>query len=167
MTSESIIEYPSVTAAKILDQIRSSKNAEISEVSANEIATLIRTLTNQCNARFLKYIQVDGIYIPTNAIQTEIKSWYCSDLNFINIQKYIVETFENLERNSYSTDIESSNRCIDVLYVLVDYLNVVIFSRLAHCIKLSQKNFGLDDCSNSSNSVETSTRLVFGDDFYE
>jgi hypothetical protein len=160
LANASTIEHPSVTttATEILDKIRSLQNAEITEVSAHEFVTSIRTLANQCNERFLKNIQMDGIYIPSNTIQTEIKSWYFSDLNFTNIQKYIIDTFENLERNSYSPEIESSNRCIDALYVLVDYLNVVIFSRLAHRIKLRQKN--LDDCSSSSNSVETSAHLV-------
>jgi hypothetical protein len=164
LTSESTIECSSATATEILNQIRSLQNAEITEASAHEIAVSFRTLTNQCNARFLKSIQVDGIYTPTNAIQTEIKSWYFSDLNFTNIEKYIIDIFGNLERNSYNTQIETSNRCIDALCVLVDYLNVVIFSRLAHCIKLRQKK--LDELE-SSNSIKTSTQLVFGDDLHE
>jgi hypothetical protein len=163
LASESIIECSSATVTKILNQIRGLQNTEITEASALEIAISIRTLANQCNARFLKSIQVDGIYTPTNAIQTEIKSWYFSDLNFTNIEKYIIDVFENLERNSYNTSIETSNRCVDALCVLVDYLNVVIFSRLAHCIKLRQKK--LDELEHSSNSNKTSIHLVFGDDY--
>jgi hypothetical protein len=164
VTSATTTEYPPVTltSRKILDHINNLRNAEVTEASANEIATTIRTLANQCNARFLKDIQVDAIYTQTNSIQTEIKSWYFSDLNFTNIQKYIIDTFKNLERNSYNTQIETSNRCVDALCVLVDYLNIVIFSRLAHCIKLREKN--LDELQ-SSKSVETSTRLVIGDDY--
>jgi hypothetical protein len=161
LTSESIIEYPSVTAAEILDQIRSLQNAEISEATAIEIAISFRTLTDQCNARFLKSIQVDGIYTPTNAFPTEIKSWYFSDLNFTNIEKCIIGVFENLERNIYGNQMEASNRCLDALCVLVAYLNMVVFPRLAHHIKLRQKK--LD--AGTSNSVETSTHLVFGDDY--
>jgi hypothetical protein len=157
-------ESPSaaITATGILDHIRKLRNAEVTEASAHEIAISVRTLNDQCNARYLKNIQVDGIYTPTNVFPTEIKSWYFSDLNFTNIQKYIIDTFENLERNSYSTHLETSNRYIDILSVLVSYLNLVIFSRLAHHIKLRQKK--LDVC-NSSSSVETSN-LVIGDDFY-
>ncbi len=150
---------PIVIATEILVHINNLQNAEVTEASAHEIVISVRTLTNQCNARYLKNIQVDGIYTPTNAFPTEIKSWYFPDLNFSNIQKYIIDTFENLEKNSYNTQIETTNRCIDTLCVLVDYLNLVIFSRLAHCIKLRQKK--LDEC-NSSDSVETSI-LVNGD----
>lgn len=151
-------EYPpvTVTVREILDHVNSLCNTEVGEISAHEIAVSVRTLTDQCNPRYLKNILVDGIYTPT------VKSWYFSDLNFTNIQKYIIETFENLEKNSYSTQIKTSNRCIDILFVLVTYLNFVIFSRLGHCIKLRQKI--LDELQSSS-SVETSN-LVIGDDFY-
>lgn len=156
-------EYPTVTVTvrELLDHINSLWNAEVTEASAHEIAISVRVLTDQCNARYLKNIQVDGIYTPTNVFPTEIKSWYISDLNFTNIQKYIVDTFSNLEKNSYSTQIETSNRCIDILCVLINYLNLVIFSRLAHCIKLRQKK--LDELD-SSNPNETSI-LVNGDDY--
>jgi hypothetical protein len=162
LASATTTKYPpaTVTVREILDRINNLWNTEVTEAAAIEIVISIRTLTDQCNAKYLDNIQVDSIYTPTNAFPNEIKSWYFSDLNFTNIQKYIIETFENLERNSYSTQIETSNRCIDTLYVLVDYLNLVIFSRLGTRIKLRQKK--LDDC-NSSNSVETSN-LVIGDD---
>jgi hypothetical protein len=163
LTSATTTEYPpaTVTVREILDHINNLWNTEVTEASAHEIVTSIRTLTDQCNARYLENIQVDSIYTPTNVFPNKIESWYFSDLNFTNIQKCIIETFENLQRNTYSIQIETSNRCIDSLYVLVDYLNLVIFSRLAHRIKLRQKK--LDDC-NSSNSVETSN-MAIGDDF--
>jgi hypothetical protein len=166
VTSATTTEYPPVTltSRKILDHINNLRNAEVTEASANEIATTIRTLANQCNARFLKDIQVDAVYTQTNSIQTEIKSWYFSDLNSTNIQKYIIDTFENLERNAYNTQVETSNRCIDALCVLVNYSNIVVQSRTDHYLKLQEKK--LDDCSNSSNSVETSTHLVNGECFY-
>lgn len=162
MSSGTTTDYPSIAiATEILDHINNLQNSEVTEASAHKIAIAVRTLTDQCNARYLKNIQVDGIYTPTNVFPTEIKSWYFTDLNYTNIQKYIIETFENLERNSYNTEIEASNRCVDTIHALVDYINLVLFSRLAHRIKLRQKI--LDDCSSSS-SVETSN-LVTGDDF--
>jgi hypothetical protein len=121
-----------VIATRILDQVNKLRNAEVTEASTCEIAISVRILTEQCNARYLKDIRVDSMYTPTNAIPTEIKSWYFSDLNFNNIQKYIIDSFENLERNSYNTQIEISNQCIDTLSVLIIYLNLIIFSRLTH-----------------------------------
>src|SRR5262245_10259694 len=156
--------YPSasasVAATKLLAQVDKVRNTEVTEASTHEIEISIRTLIDQYNARYLENIQVDSIYTPTNAFPNEIKSWYFSDLNLTNIQKYIIETFENLQRNSYNTQIETSNRCIDTVYVLVDYFNLVIFTRLGRCIKLRQKK--LDDC-NSSNSEKSN--LVTGDYF--
>jgi hypothetical protein len=160
LTSESTIECLSAVATEILNQVKSLQNTEVSEATAVEIAISFRALTDQCNARFLKDIVVDSIYTPTNAFPTEIKSWYFSDLNFANIEERIIDVFENLERKSYSNQIEASNRCLDTLCVLSDYLNMVLYSRLAHRIRLRQKK--LD--AGTSNSVETSTHLVFGDD---
>jgi hypothetical protein len=162
VANESTIECSSAIATEILNQVKSLQNTEISEAAAIDIAISFRTLTDQCKAKFLKYVEVDSIYTPTDVFPTEIKSWYNSDLDFTNIHKSIIEVFENLERNSYSNQIEASNRCLDILCVLADYLNMVIFSRLVHRIRLRQKK--LDELE-SSNSVETSNHLVFGDDY--
>jgi len=157
--------YPSasesVAATKLLAQVDKVRNTEVTEASTHEIEISIRTLIDQYNARYLENIQVDSIYTPTNAFPNEIKSWYFSDLNFTNIQKYIIDTFEKLERNSYNTQFEASNLCIDTLDVLINYLNLIIFSRLGHFLNLRQKK--LDDC-NSSDLVEKSN-LVTGDIF--
>ena len=53
---------------------------------------------------------------------SEIKSWYAHDLNLTNIPKYIINTLEELESSTYFTRLETSNRFIDAIQVLVDYL---------------------------------------------
>ena len=83
-----------------------------------------------------------------------------ADLNFTNIYEFIVNTFEELEKSSYNTHIETSNRCIDAICVLVDYINAVVLFRTDHYLELQEKK--LDDC-NSSKSVETSIQLLNGD----
>jgi hypothetical protein len=106
VASEATTEYPSATIAmKILDQIEKLRNIKVS--STSEITTSIGNLINYCNTKFLKDFQIEVVYKSIDKPQTEIKSWYFSDLNFSNIQKYILDAFQNLERNSYITQVET------------------------------------------------------------
>lgn len=163
MTSTITPEHPSVslTATKILDRIDNLRNTKVTDSSADEIAILFRSLANDYNTKYSGF-PIDVVYKPSNIIQTQIKSWYYPGLNLANISEYVINTFEDLERGLYHTQIEKSNRCIDAIQVLIDYYNVVVLSRADHYLELQEKK--LDDC-NSSNSVETSN-LVIGDDFY-
>ena len=115
MTSATTTEYPSATIATttILDHIDKLRNAGITDSSVSEITTSIRALINYCNAKFLKDFPIDAVYKLINTLQTEIKSWYFSNLSLTNIHECIINTFEDLERNSYHTQIEISNRCLD------------------------------------------------------
>ena len=118
-----------VIAGDILDQVNKLRNSKLTDAVAVEIVKPIWNLVNLCNVQFLKDIQVGVIYIPDNAVQTEIKSWYFSDLNPTNLRESIFNTFEELERNLHNAHIETSNRCIDAICVLVDYINAVVLYR--------------------------------------
>lgn len=163
MTSTIATEHPSasLTAAKILDRIDSQRNTKVADSLADEMAILFRSLANDYNTKYLD-LQIDVVYKPSNIIQTEIKSWYYPGLNLANVSDYVINTFEDLERDLYHTQIEKSNRCIDSIQVLIDYYNVVVLFRTDRYLELTEKK--LDELQ-SSNSVETSN-LVIGDDFY-
>ena len=156
-------EYPSVIlAAKVLDYVDKLRNAEVTEPLVKEITAYIRDLIYYCNTKHLE-LPVDVVYKPCNIFPTEIKSWYQPNLNLTNIQEFILSTFKELGGNSYYTKIETSNRCIDALRVLVDYTNVVVLWRINRYLELQEKKL---DESQSSKSVETSIHLDNGDDFY-
>ena len=121
------IEYPSatITATKISDHVYKLRNAKVTDSSVYEITTQIRSLIDYCNAKFLKDFPIDVVYKPT-ILQPEIKSWYAHDLNLNNISKYIINTLKELESSSYHIQLETSNRRIDAIRVLADYLNTVV-----------------------------------------
>ena len=158
------IEYPSatITATKILDHVYRLRNAKVTDSSVYEITTQIRSLIDYCNAKFLKDFPIDVVYKPT-ILQPEIKSWYAHDLNLNNISKYIINTLKELESSSYHIQLETSNRRIDAIRVLADYLNTVVLYRTDHYLELQEKK--LDGIEQSSNLVETSIHLVNGDDY--
>lgn len=162
MTSTIATEHPSasLTATKILDRIDSLRNRKVTDSSVDEITTLIRALANDCNTKYLD-LPIDVVYKASSIIQTEIKSWYYPGLNLANISGYVISTFEDLEKDLYHTQIEKSNRCIDAIQVLIDYINMVVLSRANHYLELKEKELGE---LHSSNSVETS-HLVIGDGF--
>ncbi len=162
LTSATAIEHPSATiiATKILDHVNNLWNAKVTDPSVSEITTSIRSLIDYCNTKFLEDLPIDFVYKPTNTLQIELKSWYSLDLNFTNIHEYVISTFENRERCSYQ--INTSNRCIDAICILIDHFNVVVLSRTDHYLKLQEKRLGEFQ---SPKSVETSIHLVNGDDY--
>lgn len=169
LASESTIEHPSTTiTTKIVDKINNLRNTEVTDSSANDIKASIRTLINYCNSKFLKDFPIDVVCKLSNTLQIEInKSWYCPDLNLTNTHEYIISTFEELERKSYHTQIEASNRCLDIICALVDYFNVVVLFivlfRRDRYLELQEKK--LDELQ-SSKPIETSIHVVNGDDFH-
>jgi hypothetical protein len=144
-----------ITATKILDHINKLSNTNVTDESVGDITTSIRSLSNYCNTKFLKDFPIDIVYTSNDTVPIQFKSWYFPNLSQANLSEYVINTFENLERNSYSTYIEESSRCIDAIQVLIDYSNVVILSRTDHYLGLYEKE--LDGFEQSSNSVETST----------
>ena len=159
MASATTTEHHTVTltVTKIFDQVNKLRNAKVTDESVDEITTSIRFLIDYCNTKFLKDFPIEVVYKPNDTVPTQFKSWYCPNLSQANISKYVINTFENLERNSYSTQIEASSRCIDAIQVLVDYFNAVALSGTDHYLELKEKKS--DDLEQSSNSVETSDPL--------
>ena len=152
-----------ITATKILDHINKLRNTKVTDSSAYEIIASIGSLISYCNTKFLKDFPIDVIYKPTT-LQPEIKSGYAHDLNLNNISEYIISTLKELESSSYHIQLETSNRCIDAIRVLVDHLNTVVLYRTDHYLELQETK--LDGIEQSSNLVEISIHLVNGDDFY-
>jgi hypothetical protein len=160
MTSELIIEYPSVElAAKLLDSINKFRNAEVTKSSVNEITKSTRNLIRYCNANFLE-VAHDIVYKPCNKFPAEIQSWYYPNLNLTNIPEFIISTFEELEKDPYR--IDTGNRCVDALCVLVDCMSAVVLWRIDRTLEVRGKKM---DELHSSNSVETSIHLENGDGY--
>lgn len=131
-----------LTARKILDCINKLQNSTITNSSVEEITTLIRALVNDCNTKFLKEFPIDVIYKPLDTVLSVIRSWYLPDLNLANLDWYIIGAFKDLETNSFPNQLETSNRCLDALRVLIDHSNVVVYSRFDHGLELEPR---LDD----------------------
>ena len=90
-----------------------------------------------------------------------MKNWYLFCRS--ELKKFIVRAFEILERDSDPGRIYISNRCIEILSILLDYVNLVVFINRRYGLKIQEKK-RLDDSNSSSNkSAVTSTHLANGD----
>lgn len=113
-------------AQYVIGRIESLKNTEINSTELSELKTQIRLLTSVCNSKFLNDFPIQIVDMLIGNVHFEIISWYCPNLILTNICEFIINAFEELERNSHNTHVETSNRCIDAMCVLVDYFNVVV-----------------------------------------
>jgi hypothetical protein len=147
----------------VIDRIESLKNTEVDSTELSEFMTQIRSLASLCSSKFMNDFPIVIVYMPIGNVHSEIKSWYCPNLNLTNIHEFIINAFEELERNSYNTHIETSNRCVDAICVLVDYINAVVLCKTDHYLEIQEKK--LDELQ-PSKSVETSIQLLNGDEFY-
>jgi hypothetical protein len=165
LTSESTFEDTSNVrvARSIIANIESSKNTEIDGAALSEIKSQIGLLADLCNNKYLKDFPIEIVDTPIDTIYFETRSWYFSGLRLSNTEKFIVDTFEQLDRNSDDDIRDASTRCVDALLVLMHYINVMICLRFDHGLLIEAKK-PLDDCSSSNNVVETSTHMVIGDD---
>ena len=94
----------------------------------------------------LKNSRIDGVSLDR----------YHPELKFAKMTSFAIDTLEQAERFS------DESGCLDALRVLVNYGNIVVFSRTDHFLVIRQKK--LDELQSSNELVETSTHLVNGDD---
>jgi hypothetical protein len=126
---------------ELLDRLDRLQSAEVTCLSSvSRIVTLIRVLINYYSSTLLRDSPVDVIYKPFHTIQTDIK-WYFPDQYLNNRREYIIDTFKNLEIYSDRTQAENVNRCIDIIYELVEYFNVVVPIRTGHYLELKDNTF--------------------------
>jgi len=108
------------------------------------------------NSNLLIEFPIDIVSEPINDIGFEIGGPHLSELKFSEMRTFAIDTLEQAER------LADITLCLDALRVLVNYGNIVVFSRIDHFLVIRQKK--LDDWSSSNKLVETSTQLVNGDD---
>jgi hypothetical protein len=118
----------------VIDYTDEVKNSRIEAVSSGRLKTLIQTLVDISNFRLLQGFPIDVIYIPIDDIGFEIGSSYHPELKFSKMKSFVIDALEEAERLSDVT------RCLDALRVLVNYTNIVVFSRFNHGLELRDRN---------------------------
>jgi hypothetical protein len=160
ITATTVIEStPSPITARcrlVIDYLNTLKNNEIVESSLHELKTSIHALVSTANSNLLLEFPIDIVGEPIDDIRFEIGGPHLSELKFTEMRSFAIDTLEQAERLSDVT------LCLDALRVLVNYGNIVVFSRTDHFLVIRQKK--LDELQSSNELVETSTHLVNGDD---
>ena len=121
----------SVAAQKVIDFIYKVKNTEISGETLYELEKRFQTLAGAYNSNPLIAFPVKIIAEPIDKIAFEIRNTCFSKLKFSEVYSVIDRLIEveNLD----------DGQCLDVLCVLIDYSNIVIYSRFDHGLALEQK----------------------------
>lgn len=168
MTNASTIEETSTlgVALAVIDHIAALKNSEVDHKSLSEIHRLLGLLFDHYNLLFLRPdFQIELAEAPIETCQPGIDDWYLFCRPF-EMKKFITGAFEALERLSNPDRIHTSNRCIEILSVVIDYVNLVLRSG-KFGLNIEEKK-QLDDHSNSSSNklLATSTHLPNGDDIH-
>ena len=167
MTKASAIEETSTlgVAFAVIDYIDSLKNSEVDHKSLSEIHHLLGLLFDHCNLLFLRpEFQIELVEAPIETCQPDMDNWYLFCRPF-EMKKFITGAFEALERLSNPDRIHTSNRSIEVLSVIIDCVNLVLFRSTKFGLKIEEKK-QLDDLSNSSSNklLAISTHFTNGDD---
>ena len=140
----------------VIDYLDILKNSKINRSSVNELKTSIHVLESTVNSNLLLGFPIDIIDEPIDDVRFEIGGPHLPELKFTEMRSFVIDTLQQAER------LADVTLCLDALRVLVNYGNIVVFSRTDHFLVIRQKN--LDDCNSSNELVETSTHLVNGDD---
>lgn len=140
----------------VIDYLDTLKNNEIVESSLHELKTSIHALVSIANSNLLLKFPIDIVGEPIDDIRFEIGGPHLSELKFTEMRSFAIDTLEQAERLSDVT------LCLDAIRVLVNYGNIVVFSRTNHFLVIRQKK--LDDCNSSNELVETSTHVQNDDD---
>ena len=118
-----------------------------------KLTTLIQNLLDALISRPLRNFPVKIIYEPIGHFELNISSDYYPGLKFSEIPNFVIDCFRQGE------NITDDKRCLDAFCVLIDYSNVVVYSRFNHSLKLEPKK--IDDWNSS---IVSSTRLADGED---
>jgi hypothetical protein len=144
-------------ATELIDRINILNNAVDDEIPSD----LLISLVHHCNVSFLRSdFQLEIVKASIESCAPDIKSWsvFCRKSK---LKKLVIEAFEELERHSSLDRIHTSERCIEILSLLLDYVNLVVFPNSDFGLMIQEKKS--DDSQSSNGSI--STRLVNGDDY--
>lgn len=155
MTTDPIFQESAVilSARTILDYIDEIKNTQIGKIELQKLRNSFDTLSEACNSKLLRIFPIKITHESTDKIGFEIRSTYLPRLKFSDIPRFVIDSIRLAESNMDDT------RCLDALCVLIDYCNVVVYSRSDHGLELEPKK--IDEWNSSSMK---STQLVNGDD---
>jgi hypothetical protein len=121
------------SARKVIDFIGKIKNTELTGVSLHELRTLSQILVDACNSKPLKTFPVKIIDEAIEKVGFEIRSTYSQGLTFSEVPNFVIDSLRQAENHMDDT------RCLDALRVLVDYCNVIIYSRFNHGLEIEPR----------------------------
>jgi hypothetical protein len=139
-----------------IDYLDALKNSKIVESLVNELKASIHSLVDVVNSSILVGFQIEIVDNSIDDIEFEIGGSYLPGLKFSEMKSFAIDAIEQAER------LSDESLCLDAIRVLVNYGNIVVFSRTNHFLVIRQKK--LDELQSSNELVETSTHLVNGDD---
>ena len=145
-----------MSCRSVIDYLDTLKNSGIVESLLHELKTSIHSLINIANSNLLIEFPIEIVGEPIDNIGFEIGGTYLPDLKFTEMKIFVIDNLEQAEK------LSDFSLCLDALRVLVNYANIVVFSRTDHSLVIRQKK--LDDWSSSNKLVETSTHVQNGDD---
>lgn len=135
MTTDPIVQYSAVisSAQKVIDFIDEIKNRRIDSITLRELRTLFQIFVDVINSKPLRTFPVEIIDEPIVKISFEIRSTYCPNLKFSEISRFVIDSLKEAENHM------DDGRCLDALRVLVDYCNVIIYSRFDHGLEIEPR----------------------------
>ena len=141
MTSvTSFNDSPVLIVRSVLSYVDRIKNTEIDSTALRTLKESIRSLVEICNKKFFHQLSLEIIEVPIDEAGFEIRSPYFKDLRFSEMISFVVDNIEQAERFS------DQNVCIDALRVLINYSNIVVYSRFDHGLDLRQTH--IDEVNN-------------------
>jgi hypothetical protein len=153
LTTFSIIQDSIIisSAQRVIDYIDEIKNIKIDGIALHRLKTSIQILIEASNSNLLRTFPVEIIDEPIDKVGFEIRS--TSKLKFSEVPNFAIDSLGQAE------NLMDDTRCLDALHVLIDYCNIVVYSRFNYGLRFDPKK--LDDWNSSS---KISTHLANGED---
>ena len=115
---------PLITSCRlVIDNLDTLKNSRIVESSLLELKTSIHSLVNTVNSNLLLEFPISIVDESIDDIRFEIGGTYLPDLKFTEMKIFVTDTLEQAER------LSDVYLCLNAIRVLVNYANIVVFSR--------------------------------------
>jgi len=138
----------------VIDYLDVLKNSKMVESLVNDLKASIHSLVDVVNSSILIGFQIEIVDNSIDDIEFEIGGSYHPELKFSEMKSFTIAAIKQAER------LSDESLCLDAIRVLINYGNIVVFSRTDHFLVIRQKK--LDELQSSNELVETSTHLVMG-----
>jgi hypothetical protein len=137
-------------ARKVIDYVDEIKNTQINDSDLHKLTTSSQTLVEACNLKPMKNFPVKIIDEPTDNVEFEMRSTYYSKLKLSEVASFVIGSLKEAENHM------DDGQCLDTLCVLINYCNVVIYSRFDCGLSLEPKK--IDDWNSSVISTHLEDR---------